>query len=158
MGFAVGYKHHSEGERFSSVVLSYPEVEEVYFPWVDEPSGRPILGYGEYDDTETIKEILREELTALREGGKKLDLLLNANCYGEEAISRVLEGRVRSVIDFLSENALCPDSVSALATASAERRATERSGEAPPVRMSIFIILFSLQRLKHILCLKREKG
>ena len=79
MGFAVGYRHQSEGEPFSSVLLSYPEVDEVYFPWVEEPSGRPILGYGEYDDTETIKEVLREELTALREGGVKLDLLLNAN-------------------------------------------------------------------------------
>lgn len=113
MGFAVGYRHQSEGERFSSVLLLYPEVEEVYFPWVEEPSGRPILGYGEYDDTETIKEVLQEELTALREGGVKLDLLLNANCYGEQAMSLALEERVRAIVDELDSWGCRPDVVTA---------------------------------------------
>ena len=82
MILAVGYKHVSEGERFSSVVLSCPAVREVYFPWVEEPSGRPKVGYGEGDDAETICDVLHDELVALKAGGVRLDLLLNANCYG----------------------------------------------------------------------------
>ena len=113
MGFAVGYRHQSEGERFSSVLLSYDDIEEVYFPWVEEPSGRPVLGYGEYDDAETIKEVLCEELTALRKGGKRLDLLLNANCYGELAMSRELEERVVAIVTELDAWGCRPDVVTA---------------------------------------------
>ena len=54
MNFAVGYQHVSEGEAFSSLVLRCPSVREVYFPWVDEPSGRPKVGYGEEDDAATV--------------------------------------------------------------------------------------------------------
>ena len=91
MYFAAGYRHQSEGERFSSLVSAFPQVKEVYFPWVREPSGRPILGYGEGDDTETIKTVLHDELVALKSLGMRLDLLLNANCYGELAMSRELD-------------------------------------------------------------------
>ena len=98
MDFAVGYRHVSEGEPFSSCVLSHPTVKEVYFPWVDEPSGRPKVGYGEGDDAETVRDILHDELVVLQAGGIRLDLLLNANCYGAKAMSRELEGHVIGIL------------------------------------------------------------
>ena len=98
MNFAVGYKHISEGEPFSASVLDVPEVREVYFPWVEEPSGRPKVGDGEEDDAETVCDILHDELIALRRGGKRLDLLLNANCYGAEAMSKRLEAHVIDIL------------------------------------------------------------
>ena len=98
MNFAVGYKHISEGEPFSASVLDVPEVREVYFPWVEEPSGRPKVGYGEGDDAETVCDVLHDELVALKRGGKRLDLLLNANCYGAEAMSKRLEAHVIDIL------------------------------------------------------------
>lgn len=113
MHLAIGYKHISEGEPFSSLVGSYPDVREVYFPWVDEPSGRPVLGYGEGDDSETIKEVLRDELAAIRTSGRSLDLLLNANCYGELAMSRELEMRLCAIVDELDSWGCRPEIVTA---------------------------------------------
>lgn len=113
MVFAIGYKHQSEGERFSSLALDYDQVQEVYFPWVDEPSGRPVLGFGEGDDSDTIKEVLSDELCALRAAGRKLDLLLNANCYGEFAMGRRLEVRICDIISELESWGCMPDIVTA---------------------------------------------
>ncbi|MBQ0006280.1 MAG: hypothetical protein KBS57_02615 [Alistipes sp.] len=113
MLLAVGYQHRSEGERFSSLVLSYPEVGEVYFPWVEEPSGRPALGYNEGDEVDVVREVLREELKAVRSGGRSLDLILNANCYGEAAMSRELERRVISIVEELDSWGCRPDIITA---------------------------------------------
>lgn len=113
MNFAIGYQHKSEGDAFSELALSYEEVREVYFPWVGEPSGRPVLGYGEGDDDQTIREVLQEELQALRLGGRKLDLLLNANCYGEIAMSHELEMKIDSIIRELDSWGCKPDIVTA---------------------------------------------
>ena len=148
MVFAIGYRHTSEGERFSSVVLSYPEVEEIYFPWVEEPSGRPVLGYGEYDDAETIKEVLREELVALREGGKKLDLLLNANCYGEQAMSLALENRIRAIVEELSEWGCRPDVVTAASPFVA--RTIKKYFPDIETRASVNMRLTTLQAMRYL--------
>ena len=98
MDFAVGYKHVSGGEPFSASVLGVPEIREVYFPWVDEPSGRPKVGSDEGDDCETISAVLHDELVALKRGGKRLDLLLNANCYGAESMSKKLESHIIDIL------------------------------------------------------------
>ncbi len=109
--FSVGYQC-LERDSFADIVRCYARgIEEVYFAWTDAASGRSMIGgYDGYFDY-GLQKRLSEELAAIKSLGIRLNLLFNANCYGEEAISRVLEGRVRSVIDFLSENALCPDSV-----------------------------------------------
>lgn len=113
MEFAIGYRHVSEGERFSSVALAYPEVREVYFPWPEEPSGRPMLGYGEGDDAETVCDVLHDELVALKSGGVRLDLLLNANCYGAEAMSKKLESHIIDILATLISWGTKPEVVTA---------------------------------------------
>ncbi len=148
MNFAIGYRHQSEGEQFSSAVLSYDDVSEVYFPWVDEPSGRPVLGYGEGDDSDTIKEILREELTELAQNGAKLDLLLNANCYGELAMSRELEDRIRSIITELDSWGCRPHIV----TAASPFVARTIKAYFPDIetRASVNMRLTTLQAMKYL--------
>lgn len=148
MNFAVGYRHQSEGEQFSSAVLSYQDVSEVYFPWVDEPSGRPVLGYGEGDDSETIKEILSEELTELRSKGIRLDLLLNANCYGEHAMSRELEDRICAIINELDSWGCRPQIV----TAASPFVARTIKARFPDIetRASVNMRLTTLQAMKYL--------
>ena len=49
---AAGYQHFADGAPFAEIALRHPSVKEVYFPWVGEPSGRPMLGFEEEDDPE----------------------------------------------------------------------------------------------------------
>ena len=148
MNFAVGYKHRSEGELFSSEVLSYPDITEVYFPWVDEPSGRPVLGYGEGDDSELIKEILHDELIELRQNGVKLDLLLNANCYGEQAMSHALEEKIRTIISELDSWGCLPEVVTAASPFVA--RTVKKYFPQIETRASVNMRLTTLQAMKYL--------
>lgn len=145
---AIGYRHVSEGESFSSLALEYPQVGEVYFPWVDEPSGRPVLGFGEGDDLETIRAVLREELSALRAGGKKLDLLLNANCYGEKAMSIALEDHLKEILAELTDWGCRPDTItvaSPFLAATIRRHAPEID-----VRASVNMRLATVQAMDYL--------
>lgn len=106
---AVGYQY-SEKYAFSSIVEKYKDsIEEVYFAWVDQASGRSMLGgYDGYFDY-GLQNIMLKELKRIKGMRIKLDLLMNANCYGEDAMSEVLRGRVCSVIDYLCEQGAAPD-------------------------------------------------
>jgi len=107
--FSVGYQYNDD-MPFSKIVSNYYAfIDEVYFPWIDLPTGRSIIsGYDGYFDY-GLQEKMLADLKAFKEMGIKLDLLFNANCYGEEAMSEVLRGKVYSIVDFLSENDLSPD-------------------------------------------------
>ena len=101
IALAAGYQHFADGAPFAEIALRHPSVKEVYFPWIDEPSGRPRLGYEEEDDPAELSAALRRDLERLRGAGVRLDLLLNANCYGEQAMSQTLERRVREIVGTL---------------------------------------------------------
>ncbi len=103
MEFAVGYQLPGEDdEPIVDVVGEYlDDIAEVYFPWADMPSGRaPLATRAGYTDW-TAQRQLEADLVRLREMGVKLDLLFNSACYGGNAISRWLENKVRSVLDYL---------------------------------------------------------
>lgn len=106
---SVGYQY-SEKFCFSKIVSDYAKsIDEVYFSWVDSASGRSMIGgYDGYFDY-GLQNILLDELKRIKAMGIKLDLLFNANCYGEEAMSEVLRGKVYSVIDFLEDNEVKPE-------------------------------------------------
>jgi hypothetical protein len=105
MKFAVGYQLNEEGEEsFANIVADYRDhVAEVYFAWGDLPSGRSAVntrrGYTDW----TAQQRMERDLLRMRELGVKLDLLFNANCYGERAISVQLRNQVGSVLDHLVE-------------------------------------------------------
>ena len=108
---SVGYQYN-ENFSFSSIVQNYaPSIEEVYFSWVNCPGGRSALGgYDGYFDYE-LQNIMTEELKKIKDMGIGLDLLFNANCYGEDAMSLVLQGKVYSIIDYLTDKGIAPDTV-----------------------------------------------
>jgi hypothetical protein len=103
--FAVGYQLAEGGEEpFVDIVRDYREhIAEVYFPWLGMASGRSSLsvrrGYVDW----TTQERLEEELRAFRAMGIRLDLLLNANCYGRRAISQHLRSEVVSILEHLED-------------------------------------------------------
>lgn len=112
MKFAIGYQVPANGERFSAIVEDYRDrVAEVYFPWPGMPSGRQALGYGPEGTDFFAREELAEELQTIRRLGVKLDLLFNANCYGDYAVSARFESEIVSVLKCLGAQELLPEIV-----------------------------------------------
>lgn len=105
MKYAVGYQLPEEGEEsFVEIVKDFHEyIAEVYFPWLDMPSGRsPMTSQNGLVDWEGQRK-LEADLAALKGMGIKLDLLLNASCYGQYGFSRRLANFVCSVIAHIQD-------------------------------------------------------
>jgi len=109
--FSVGWQD-LERESFSAIVKTYRHaVGEVYFPWPGIATGRSATGgYDGYFDY-TLTGRLLEELKSIRAMDIGLNLLFNANCHGADAMSRVLQGQVYSILDHLEEQGLLPEVV-----------------------------------------------
>lgn len=108
--FALGYQQPDNGESFPSIVADYRDaIGEVYFPWVGQASGRAALGWTNGKLDWDAQYTLEEDLQELRRMGVRLDLLFNANCYGQKAVSCALECEVRSVIEHLDKVCGGPD-------------------------------------------------
>lgn len=103
--FSVGYQlMDGGGDTFLDIVRDFRDrVAEVYFPWADMPSGRASLvsrrGYTSWEARETLER----DLAGFRDLGIKLNLLFNASCYGEYAVSGYLQNQVCSVLDHLRD-------------------------------------------------------
>ena len=105
MGFSLGYQQPlDETNAFVELVADYRDsIDEVYFPWVGQPSGRSVLGrVGSYVDW-TGQQRLEDDLRRLRELGVRRSLLLNANCYGDGALSTQLATAIVSLIGHLED-------------------------------------------------------
>ncbi len=86
-------------DRYSmvDVISCYREaVGEVYFPWYGVPDGRGISVRFEADQKE-----MEFELDKLAAMGIRLNLLLNANCYGSRAVSRTFSEFLESTLSYL---------------------------------------------------------
>lgn len=105
MKFAIGYQLPEEDEEpFAEIVRDFREdIEEVYFPWLDMPSGRSPMTMRDGVVDWNGQRKLEEELKKFKEMGIKLDLLLNANCYGRDSLSQHLRNLVRSILAHLKE-------------------------------------------------------
>jgi collagenase-like PrtC family protease len=91
--YSVGYQL-PDLYPFSDVIKDYSkDIHEVYFPWLDVPDGRgsSIIIKGE-------QEQMEKELANIHDWGINLNLLWNANCYGDKAISREMEQHLVTVI------------------------------------------------------------
>ncbi|MBC7286746.1 MAG: hypothetical protein H5T86_01630 [Armatimonadetes bacterium] len=105
MKFAVGYwPAVGRQPTVTEICKRFAEkIEEVYFPWAYAPSGRAPLGaaLGQLDLEAQAR--LMEDLRCLRSTGVKLDLLLNASCYGGRGISVALASEVYAIAAYLTE-------------------------------------------------------
>jgi hypothetical protein len=105
MKLAVGYQlPEEEEESIVEIVKDFREhIEEVYFPWLNMPSGRSPMTEREGFVDWQGQEKLERDLATIRSMGIKLDLLLNANCYGGESLSEHLANFVCSIIVHLKD-------------------------------------------------------
>lgn len=105
MKFAVGYQLSEEGEEpFTNIIKDFKEsIDEVYFSWLDMPSGRaPLMDRRGSIDWD-VPKIQEQDLANLKNMGIKLDLLFNAACYGRYSLSQYLANLVCSTIGYIKE-------------------------------------------------------
>lgn len=113
MKFSVGYQFQDEnGQPLAKSLCELSEhIQEVYFPWVNVQTCRTSLT----DNRGTVnwngQAFLEEDLLLMKKSGIELNLLMNANCYGDKAVSKYLKNQVYSIIDHLNNIGCGIDSV-----------------------------------------------
>ena len=82
--FAFGYFFETRnGITFRQLAEQYaPFLQEVYFPWPGLLSAREIDG-----DFSQLRKQLIDDMRFCRSKGMKLDLLVNATCYGDKSVT-----------------------------------------------------------------------
>ena len=113
--YAVGYQLPDDRDSILELVQDYPKhINEVYFAWLGQISGRTPVGDLEGFSHEEALEVMTEELGGLSKLGVKLTLLCNANCYGGEAASKTLARKTEQHVEQMREQF----NISAVTTAS----------------------------------------
>ncbi len=149
MRFALGYQLPDDDQPpFAELVREFRDhIAEVYCPWLDLPSGRsPLVAYAD-PERGRVQARLEADLLALRRLGVKLDLLLNASCYGPEAYSLALVERVSSVIAHLLD-LVGLDIVTTMSPLIAET--VKRRFPAVEVRASVNMRLGTVRSLEYV--------
>ena len=82
--FAFGYFFGKRsGFSFRDLAEKYaPFLQEVYFPWPGLLSAREIKG-----DPQPLRKQVIDDMRFCRSKGMRLDLLINATCYGDKALT-----------------------------------------------------------------------
>jgi Collagenase and related proteases len=102
MKYAVGYQLNTQNDFCETVKNNCAHISEVYFPWVDNASGRsPLQGTDGYTDWSACEKLI-SDLVSFRTLNIKLDLLFNGACYGDDAVSVNFENYVMSILDYMN--------------------------------------------------------
>ena len=117
MKFNVGYSISDDNSyNFLEIVKRYREsISEVYFPWLDNATGRAsLVNFDGYIDW-NAQQMLVSDLREIKKMGIKLDLLYNGSCMGDDALSISMQNTLLSIVDYL---AYCECPVDIITTAS----------------------------------------
>ena len=106
--YAFGYFFEKRGGRtFRDLVEQYaPYLKEVYFPWPGLLSARELD-----KDIAPLRRKLIDDLKFCRSKGLALDLLVNATCYGDTALTSVQREEYFGHLKELSSFGLMPEIV-----------------------------------------------
>ena len=97
--FSIGYPCAAPQSFFNSVAPYLDKIGELYFAFENFATGRAIFE----NDPRLDKEKLERELELFHSHGIRLNLLLNGNCYGDDAISVPLAEKVKETVGYLYE-------------------------------------------------------
>jgi collagenase-like PrtC family protease len=86
MKFSAGYQLMADDEYINTLLNYRESINDIYFSWAKSPSGRKAMAGNGFLLDEMERQ--RDDLSRLSSAGIRLTLLLNANCYGEHALSR----------------------------------------------------------------------
>ena len=102
MKYTVGYQWQQSGAFIDEIIRNKESIYEVYFSYGQSPSGR---GRGTSITAGSEEEYINHQLADLEKlskNGIKLNLLLNANCYGANSLSSEFLMSLGDLIDDLS--------------------------------------------------------
>ena len=103
MKFAIGYQLYKDESFVDAIIRNKDNISEVYFSMYNSPSGRGnswSRGINGFD----AKNVQQRELSMLRESGISTNLLLNATCYGKDALSRSFFMETGDMLEYCIEN------------------------------------------------------
>ena len=103
MKFAVGYQLYKDGSFVDAILRHKDRISEVYFSMYNSPSGRGNSWSGSVNSFDA-KNAQEKELSLLKENGIKTNLLLNATCYGKDALSRSFFNETGDMIEYCMDN------------------------------------------------------
>ncbi len=88
MKYMIGYQLQESGSLIREILRHKEKVHEVYFAWGTMASGRGGTAYHTDLMPHEAIRLQQEQLTQLAQQGIGMNLLLNANCYGADSLSR----------------------------------------------------------------------
>ena len=97
MKFSVGYQLKEDFSLIDTILENKENISEVYFSFGDFPNGRSNLTQNGFLYENVNKQI--EDLSRLE--NMPLNLLLNGNCYGKNALARSFYNKIGDTVDYL---------------------------------------------------------
>lgn len=146
----VGYSITGEGQMpFPMIVEKYREsIGEVYFSFPGIAGGRSPLGaVSGYTDHHALA-VMTEEIQQIHIMGVKLDLLFNALCNGDDALSLAHEREVISVLEYLEDIGCLPEVITTASPVTAE--IIHRYNKNIDVRASVNMRIASVKGIQYV--------
>ena len=106
MKFSVGYSTGVPESFVDEIIEMREHIHEVYFSWGSFPSGRNDQTRAKGLSPWEAQERQIRDISRMAASGLKLNLLFNANCYGERAQSRELFSEIGDTVDYLLDKCL----------------------------------------------------
>ena len=103
MKYSIGYRVQSNDILVNEIISKKDSIFEVYCSWGAFPSGRNDQTRSEGLTPWEAQAKQISDLERLAKEGIKLNLLFNANCYGERAQSRQLFNEIGETVDFATK-------------------------------------------------------
>ena len=103
MKLFVGYQLCETDAFLNRILANSGKIDEVYFSWGAMPSGRSATGLQKDLLPWEAEERQRHELRQIADVGIGLNLLLNANCYGGDSLSRAFFQSIGDLVDHLRQ-------------------------------------------------------
>lgn len=104
MKYIVGYQMRKDPQFIEDVIEYKDHIKELYFSWGDFPNGRSQLDANNDEILFERQSRQVEDLNRISSAGIALNLLLNANCYGEDSQSRRFFYKIGNTVDYISSH------------------------------------------------------
>ncbi|HOG51513.1 MAG TPA: hypothetical protein PKY10_13065 [Lentisphaeria bacterium] len=148
MKLSIGYQLPNESVTFPDLVMDYREsISEVYYALPAAASGRAPLGFADGWTVEDARDTLAADLEDIAGIGVGLVLLLNASCYGGQAMSFALQDEVRKSMELAGKiGGLIAVTTTSLYIA----RCIKRAFPEVPVRASVNMRIGSIAAMEQL--------
>lgn len=101
--FTVGLPIRQNDAFIQKIIEEKESISEVYFSWGQFPSGRSAQTENDVATPWENQQKQIKQLEKLHENGLSFNLLFNANCYGEESLSKAFFYQIGDTVEYIKE-------------------------------------------------------